>query len=184
MTDQRRPGEIERSRSLEMTVLNHISRAVMRERDVSALLRQVLEILCREMGLVRGTVTLRRGEELVIEASNGLSDEEMRRGHYRLGEGITGQVALSGQARIVPDITREPEFLYRTGARERDSHVAFICVPVVHQGEVIGTQMKATWESRPRAPVRSRNSGSREMSGMTRGMPESATCPVIPSPSR
>ena len=30
-----------------MTVLNHISRAVMRERDVSALLRQVLEILCR-----------------------------------------------------------------------------------------------------------------------------------------
>ncbi len=53
-----------------MTVLNHISRAVMRERDVSALLRQVLEILCREMGLVRGTVTLRRGEELVIEASN------------------------------------------------------------------------------------------------------------------
>ena len=122
-----------------MTVLNHISRAVMRERDVSALLRQVLEILCREMGLVRGTVTLRRGEELVIEASNGLSDEEMRRGHYRLGEGITGQVALSGQARIVPDITREPEFLYRTGARERDSHVAFICVPVVHQGEVIGT---------------------------------------------
>ena len=88
-----------------MTVLNHISRAVMRERDVSALLRQVLEILCREMGLVRGTVTLRRGEELVIEASNGLSDEEMRRGHYRLGEGITGQVALSGQARIVPDLS-------------------------------------------------------------------------------
>ena len=122
-----------------MTVLNHISRAVMRERDVSALLRQVLEILCREMGLVRGTVTLRRGEELVIEASNGLSDEEMRRGRYRLGEGVTGQVALSGRARIIPDIAREPEFLYRTGARERDSHVAFICVPVVHQGEVIGT---------------------------------------------
>lgn len=130
---------MDRNRNLEIAVLNHISHAVMRERDLSALLRQVLEILCREMGLVRGTVTLRRGEELVIEASNGLSEEEMRRGRYRLGEGVTGKVALSGQARIIPDISREPEFLYRTGARERDSHVAFICVPVIHQGEVIGT---------------------------------------------
>ena len=130
---------MERNRNLEMAVLNRISHAVMRERNVSALLRQVLDILCREMGLVRGTVTLLRGRQLVIEASNGLSREEMRRGRYRLGEGVTGQVALTGEARIIPDISQEPEFLYRTGARERDSHVAFICVPVVHQGKVIGT---------------------------------------------
>ena len=130
---------MERNRNLEMAVLSRISHAVMRERNVSALLRQVLDILCREMGLVRGTVTLLRGRQLVIEASNGLSREEMRRGRYRLGEGVTGQVALTGEARIIPDISQEPEFLYRTGARERDSHVAFICVPVVHQGKVIGT---------------------------------------------
>ena len=111
----------------------------MREKNVTALLRWVLEILYREMGLLRGTVTLRRGDQLFIEASHGLSDAEIRRGKYRLGEGITGQVALSGIPRVIPDISREPEFLDRTGARGRDSHVAFICVPIIHRDEVIGT---------------------------------------------
>ena len=128
-----------RHQNLEIAVLNQISQAVMREKNVTALLRWVLEILYREMGLLRGTVTLRRGDQLFIEASHGLSDAEIRRGKYRLGEGITGQVALSGIPRVIPDISREPEFLDRTGARGRDSHVAFICVPIIHRDEVIGT---------------------------------------------
>ena len=128
-----------RCKNLEMAVLNQISQAVLREKNVSAMLQLVLGILYREMGLLRGTVTLRRGELLYIEASHGLSEEEMRRGKYHLGEGITGQVALTGKARIIPDISREPEFLDRTGARGRNSHVAFICVPILHKDEVIGT---------------------------------------------
>ena len=128
-----------RGRNLEIAVLNQISQAVLREKDVSALLRWVLEILYREMGLLRGTVTLRRGDLLFIEASHGLSEAAKKRGRYRLGEGITGQVALTGKPRIIPDISQEPEFLDRTGARGPDSHVAFICVPIIHLGEVIGT---------------------------------------------
>lgn len=128
-----------RCKNLEMAVLNQISQAVLREKNVSAMLQLVLGILYREMGLLRGTVTLRRGDLLYIEASHGLSEEEMRRGKYHLGEGITGQVALTGKARIIPDISREPEFLDRTGARGRNSHVAFICVPILHKDEVIGT---------------------------------------------
>lgn len=128
-----------RGKNLEIAVLNQISQAVLREKDVSALLRWVLEILYREMGLLRGTVTLRRGDLLFIEASHGLSEEAKKRGRYRLGEGITGQVALSGRPRIIPDVSLEPEFLDRTGARGRDSHVAFICVPIIHLDEVIGT---------------------------------------------
>ena len=128
-----------RGKNLEIAVLNQISQAVLREKDVSALLRWVLEILYREMGLLRGTVTLRRGDLLFIEASHGLSEEAKKRGRYRLGEGITGQVALSGRPRIIPDVSLEPEFLDRTGVRGRDSHVAFICVPIIHLDEVIGT---------------------------------------------
>ena len=72
-----------RHQNLEIAVLNQISQAVMREKNVTALLRWVLEILYREMGLLRGTVTLRRGDQLFIEASHGLSDAEIRRGKYR-----------------------------------------------------------------------------------------------------
>ena len=128
-----------RGGNLEITVLNQISQAVLREKNVSRLLRLVLEILHREMGLLRGTVTLRRGDELFIEASHGLSDAEIRRGRYRLGEGITGTVAATATPRIIPDISQEPEFLDRTRARGHNLHVAFICAPVIHAGEVIGT---------------------------------------------
>ena len=102
-------------RNLEIAVLNQISQAVLREKNVSALLRQVLGILYREMGLLRGTVTLRRGSQLIIEASHGLSDAEMRRGKYRLGEGITGQVALTGRARRGAHYSLKP--LRRTAQR-------------------------------------------------------------------
>ena len=80
---------------VELNVLNQISRTLIRQHDVDAMLQEVLDILNREMGLLRGTVTLKRGNELRIAASQGLSEEERMRGRYFLGEGITGAVALS-----------------------------------------------------------------------------------------
>ncbi len=128
-----------RPKNLEMAVLTQISRAAVREKNVAKLFREVLEILYRSMGLLRGTITLRQGDLLFIEASHGLSEAEQKRGKYRLGEGITGQVALSGQPRVIPDVSCEPAFLDRTGARQTDKNIAFICVPIIHSDEVIGT---------------------------------------------
>ncbi len=128
-----------RSKNLEIDVLNQISRAVVRERNVSLLFKMVLDILYREMGLLRGTLTLRNGDNLFIEASHGLSEEEMKRGKYRLGEGITGQVAASGEPKIIPDINNCDEFLDRTGSRTHEKGIAFVCVPIIYQSEVIGT---------------------------------------------
>lgn len=128
-----------RSKNLEIDVLNQISRAAVREKNVSLLFSIVLDILYREMGLLRGTLTLRNGDNLFIEASHGLSDEEIRRGKYRLGEGVTGKVAASGEAMIIPDISLSGEFLDRTRSRKHEKNIAFVCVPILYQGEVIGT---------------------------------------------
>jgi Nif-specific regulatory protein len=108
--------------------------------DVSALLNEVMDVMETGMALSRGTLTLRRPDTdiFVIEASRGLTPDEMKRGQYRLGEGITGKVAKSGKAVLVPDITKEPDFLNRTKSR-KDTRVAFLCVPIIHQRRVIGT---------------------------------------------
>ena len=76
-----------------------------------------------------------------IENSWGLSDEERARGVYRLGEGVTGSVAQSGEAVIVPRIADEPEFLNRTRSRSEEERgkLAFICVPIKIGHEVLGT---------------------------------------------
>ncbi|WP_176011970.1 sigma 54-interacting transcriptional regulator [Victivallis sp. Marseille-Q1083] len=128
-----------RNQHTAVAVLNQISHVLVHHKDVSKLLKEVLDILYREMGLQRGTLTMRQGDILSIEASHGLSEAEMKRGIYHLGEGITGRVAQTGKPQIIPDISREPEFLDRTQARADARHTAFICVPIIHEEEVIGT---------------------------------------------
>ncbi len=136
------------SRSTEMVVLHQISHVLVHQRNVQALLREILDILYREMGLLRGTFTLRRGDTLVIEASHGLTDLEKSRGKYKIGEGVTGKVGKTGKPRIIPDISKEPEFLDKTKARSGQKNLAFICVPILHNGEVVGTMSI----DRPSAP--------------------------------
>lgn len=75
---------------LEMSVLYKISRAVAQRKNVHDLITETLDILDGEMGLMRGTVTLRDGDYLFIEAAAGMDAESIRRGVYKIGEGVTG----------------------------------------------------------------------------------------------
>ena len=127
------------SLNADIAVLNRISHVIAQRTSVSVMLKDLLGILNVEMGLLRGTFALLEGDMLVIEASEGLSPEEVGRGMYRLGEGVTGMVAADGKARVIPDISKEPGFLNRTKARDGEKNVAFICVPIIHKGDVIGT---------------------------------------------
>ena len=123
----------------EIAVLQEISRAVVHERNVGRLLENVLDILHRQMGMLRGTFTLRQGDVLQIEASHGLDAKEKQRGRYRLGEGITGTVADTGRSELIPDISKDKRFLDRTGSRRTATGIAFLCVPLFHLEQVVGT---------------------------------------------
>ena len=125
----------------QLEVLYRISQALAHHKDVSTLLNEVLDILENEMGMQRGTVALRRpdSEVLVIEASKALTAEEMRRGQYKIGEGVTGKVAQSREPAVIPDITADASFLNRTMVRKGAKNLAFICVPIIRQNDLIGT---------------------------------------------
>ena len=95
-----------RTRSdIELEMLHRISKALTHQHDIASLLEEVLEIMESEMELSRGTLTLRRPDSDVfaIEASRGLTEAERKLGRYKMGEGITGQVAQSGNSSIVPE---------------------------------------------------------------------------------
>jgi Nif-specific regulatory protein len=124
----------------ELDVICHVSHAVLaHKKDVQSLLNDVLDVLQNDMGLERGTLTLKRDGLLIIEAARGLNKKEQKRGQYRLGEGITGRVAETGESIIIMDISNEPNFLDRTKTRKAKSEVAFLCVPIKHNEEIIGT---------------------------------------------
>ncbi len=128
-----------KERQAELTVLQEISSAIVHERDVETLLNKVLEVLHRRMGMLRGTFTMLSGDTLAIEVSHGLGEKEKERGRYHMGEGITGHVAETRRPHVIPDISKDRRFLNRTGTRKYDRQVAFLCVPIIHREQVIGT---------------------------------------------
>lgn len=135
----------------ELAVLQKISSAAVRAESGAALLEQVLGILSRDMAMIRGTFTLRHGDTFCIEVSHGLGEEERRRGIYQLGVGITGTVAKTGTPCLVPDISKDDRFLNLTGARAESRGISFLCVPVMHHEDVIGTlSIDCEKESLPR----------------------------------
>ncbi len=123
----------------EIAVLREISSAVVHERNIGTLLHKVLDILNKQMGMLRGTFTLRHGDVFEIAASHGLSEDERKRGRYKLGEGITGYVAESGVAQLVPDLARDKRFRNITGSRTGETGIAFLCVPIYCMEKIIGT---------------------------------------------
>ena len=124
----------------EIAVLRDVSSAIVRERNVHRLLEEVIDILERELGMLRGTFTLLEGDELRIQASaRMLNAEERALGRYHIGEGITGMVAKTGRPEVVMDVRKDRRFLNRTKSRRIDEPLSFICVPLVHLGQVIGT---------------------------------------------
>lgn len=122
-----------------LDIIYDVSHAILKDKNnVNSMLNNVMNVIEHDLLLERATFTLKKGNYLHIEASRGLTSDEKLRGKYRLGEGITGKVAELKKPLIIPDISKEPAFLDRTGAR-KDANISFICVPIIHENDVIGT---------------------------------------------
>ena len=141
----------------ELAALYKVARAVGGTLDLRQALTDVLDILARELGMRRPTVTLLSAdsEEVKTEVAHGLSLDEVRRGRYRRGEGITGRVMETGEPMVVPRIREEPLFLDRTRTRGRkdEQDAAYICVPIRSDQKVIGT-LSADLPGRDEAALR------------------------------
>ncbi len=130
-------------RAKVLPLLYQMSFLISQNDDLNSLLSILLQILERHMRVVRGMINLyhRKTGKIFVHKSLGLSEEEIARGIYSLGEGITGKVVESGQTIVVARIKDEPTFLNRTGSATRDEvqDLSFICVPIMRGKKVLGT---------------------------------------------
>lgn len=129
-------------KAVGFSALYEVTKILGEQTDLSHSLPAILKILNSFMGMTKGALCLYdpNRRELAIEASFGLSDAERRRGRYRIGEGITGKVMKLGVPMVVPDISKEPQFLNKTRSRDpRDLQgIAFIGVPIKIAAEILG----------------------------------------------
>jgi Nif-specific regulatory protein len=127
----------------ELTVLYEISQLLGATLNGEVDFADILDIFHSNLGMNRGTITLLNAVtgQLEIRAAHGMTGEEVERGRYRVGEGITGKVMETGEPAVIPQIEKEPLFLNRTRSRDRleKRDISFICVPIKSGPFIYGT---------------------------------------------
>lgn len=123
----------------ELQLLHSISSIVDQSLDMRSVVHPILDALSEYLGFRLATITLLRkgGDDILIEASHGLTREQAELGRYKLGEGVIGKVVLSGQEMIIPRTSESKIFLNRTRLG-RSPDTAYICVPIKEKQEVVG----------------------------------------------
>jgi len=124
-----------------LTLLYELSELMHSFGDISKTLDQALALMALHLGIRRGSVTLISPEtgQIRTEASYGLNAKERRLGIYKQGEGITGRVVQTGTPMSVSNVSLDPRFLNRTGARDLTAEaIGFCCVPIMLNGQVVG----------------------------------------------
>ncbi|HWE01016.1 MAG TPA: sigma 54-interacting transcriptional regulator [Tepidisphaeraceae bacterium] len=132
----------DRATDQELSILTEIGQILSASLDLRASFGQVMQIISDKLSMRRGALVLLEEStgRLRTEAAIGLTSEEMERGKYAVGEGITGGVVATGRARIISDVRKDPDFLNRTGRLSSDASEAFsfICVPIKIEGRTAG----------------------------------------------
>src|SRR3954471_19640357 len=126
----------------ELSILTEVGQILSSTLELRDTFGKVMQILSDKLTMHRGTLVLldESTGRLRTEAAVGLTPDEMERGKYALGEGITGNVVATGRPRIVADVRKEPDFLNKTGrlTAEADEATSFICVPIRIEGRTAG----------------------------------------------
>ncbi len=123
----------------ELTLLYQVSRILDQSLDMRDVVSPVLEALTQVMDMKYATLTLlnRKTGDILIEAAHGLSPQQARRGRYKLGEGVTGQVVLTGKPMVIARTNESELFLDKTRRGKRPD-TSFLCVPIKVEQEVVG----------------------------------------------
>ncbi len=133
----------ERKKDEHLETLAEIAEKIAARSPQEEMLRNVLDILEKRLGMIRGTIMLRSqsGDKLSVGALNQDSTSGVAEICYCWGEGITGRVLETGKAAIIDRISQEPQFRDRIHQRKQKNaeDVSFICVPVKVGPEVVGT---------------------------------------------
>ncbi|HOY69473.1 MAG TPA: nif-specific transcriptional activator NifA [Methylotenera sp.] len=126
---------------LALITIYEISKILSSSLDLNKTLRQVLNVIANHLNMQRGMVcVLQDTESLGIIASIGFTQEEIMRGRFAIGEGVTGRIYQTGFPAVIPNVAHEPLFLNRTGAKRlvKDQAISFLGVPIKAGRETIG----------------------------------------------
>jgi signal transduction histidine kinase len=117
--------------------------------DVNAAARRVVNVTAQALKCEACSVFLldEPGESLVLQASSGSLKSQIGTASYRVGEGLTGSVAKTGETIRLDDPRHDPRWIGRYPEFSADELSAFLAVPIPGRERILGV-IRA---SRPRS---------------------------------
>ncbi|MBN2143915.1 MAG: sigma 54-interacting transcriptional regulator [Candidatus Aureabacteria bacterium] len=113
-----------------------------KENDLNSVFNQIMEVLKNKMLIIRGMLVLFDKDDpgsLNINCGYRISDEAMKKGIYKIGEGIIGGTVESGKTTSIRDVSKEPRFLNKMKLKRAGlGRVSFIASPIKIDHDVIG----------------------------------------------
>lgn len=130
----------EREHSIKLATLNHISHVVSQSLDFVQILSSSVDSIIGLMDVDAVLLFLlnEKSGELTLSAHKGVSDAFVRSvGKLRLGEGLNGMVAQTGEPALIDDVFKDRRLtkmaVIKEGIRSQ------VIVPLKSKGKVIGT---------------------------------------------
>ena len=115
--------------------------SLLSNKDIN--LDEVMSSLANHLASERIIMTIlnRETSNIVIEGTFGISERERKMAVYHVGQGIIGNVMLTGETIQIKKIGQSPDFLNLTHAPTviDGVDVSFICTPIRYKDQIIGT---------------------------------------------
>lgn len=131
--------DVERAQ-FERDLLFTIERQVGVESDVTQLLDGIISVAMKAIGAEAGSISLIDEEtgELYFKSALGVKGEEVKKIRLKVGEGVIGFVAHTGQPVMVNDPGRDGRHKKTIARKLRFAARSIICAPMQEGGDVLG----------------------------------------------
>ena len=128
------------------SVANVINQPLSLQEIMDQAIVKVIEVMETEAGGIR--LLNQETGELPIASSQGLTPEHIQEVHCRkIGEGIVGEVALTGKPQVVKNVSRDPRVISRAVLEEGNFNT-FVVVPLRSKDTIVGTLGVVTQQDR------------------------------------
>ena len=119
--------------------LEKISRAIISELPLNDILKTVVNVSAEVLNLKICSLMLLDEEkkELVIRATQAVSEEYLKKPNLKLGQGVAGIVAQQGKPMVIKDVRKDPRYVNQEVAK-KEKLCSLISLPLIVRGKTIG----------------------------------------------
>jgi signal transduction protein with GAF and PtsI domain len=123
----------------QINALTKISKAIASDIYLEDILRLIVTVTAEMMDSNICSLMLidEQKKELVIKATQSVSEGYNKKSPLKLGEGIAGKVAKENKPIAIKDVTKEKEYKHKDIAK-KEGLCSLLCVPLAAKGKVIG----------------------------------------------